>query len=448
MARKTFTKEEIKQIVADENVEFIRVTFTDVLGAIKNVEVPTSQLDKVLDNNLMFDGSSIEGFVRINESDMYLYPDLSTFMIFPWATDGHGGKVARLIADIYTADREPFAGDPRHALRTVLTEAREAGFTSFNVGTEPEFFLFKLDENGNPTTELNDKGGYFDLAPLDMGENVRREIVLTLEKMGFEIEAAHHEVAEGQHEVDFKYASALEAADNIQTFKLVVKTIARKNGYFATFMPKPVAGINGSGMHTNMSLFTKEGNAFENVSDEMGLSKAAYNFLGGVLEHATAFTALANPTVNSYKRLTPGFEAPVYVAWSASNRSPMVRVPASRGQSTRLELRSVDPTANPYTSLAAILASGLDGIKRELEPLASVDKNIYLMDEIERERAGITDLPDTLLAAVRELAADEVVRAAIGEHIADKFIEAKKIEYTSYRQYVSQWETDSYLEKY
>lgn len=448
MARKTFTKEEIKQIVADENVEFIRVTFTDVLGAIKNVEVPTSQLDKVLDNNLMFDGSSIEGFVRINESDMYLYPDLSTFMIFPWATDGHGGKVARLIADIYTADREPFAGDPRHALRTVLTEAREAGFTSFNVGTEPEFFLFKLDEKGNPTTELNDKGGYFDLAPLDMGENVRREIVLTLEKMGFEIEAAHHEVAEGQHEVDFKYASALEAADNIQTFKLVVKTIARKNGYFATFMPKPVAGINGSGMHTNMSLFTKEGNAFEDVSDEMGLSKAAYNFLGGVLEHATAFTALANPTVNSYKRLTPGFEAPVYVAWSASNRSPMVRVPASRGQSTRLELRSVDPTANPYTSLAAILASGLDGIKRELEPLASVDKNIYLMDEIERERAGITDLPDTLLAAVRELAADDVVRAAIGEHIADKFIEAKKIEYTSYRQYVSQWETDSYLEKY
>ncbi|MGO0154546.1 glutamine synthetase family protein [Leuconostoc mesenteroides] len=448
MARKTFTKEEIKQIVADENVEFIRVTFTDVLGAIKNVEVPTSQLDKVLNNNLMFDGSSIEGFVRINESDMYLYPDLSTFMIFPWATDGHGGKVARLIADIYTANREPFAGDPRHALRTVLAEAREAGFTSFNVGTEPEFFLFKLDEKGNPTTELNDKGGYFDLAPLDMGENVRREIVLTLEKMGFEIEAAHHEVAEGQHEVDFKYATALEAADNIQTFKLVVKTIARKNGYFATFMPKPVAGINGSGMHTNMSLFTKEGNAFEDVSDEMGLSKAAYNFLGGILEHATAFTALANPTVNSYKRLTPGFEAPVYVAWSASNRSPMVRVPASRGQSTRLELRSVDPTANPYTSLAAILASGLDGIKRELEPLASVDKNIYLMDEIERERAGITDLPDTLLAAVRELAADDVVRAAIGEHSADKFIEAKKIEYVSYRQYVSQWETDSYLEKY
>ncbi|MDU7282029.1 MAG: glutamine synthetase, partial [Leuconostoc citreum] len=339
-------------------------------------------------------------------------------------------------------------GDPRHALRKVLADAKAEGFSAFNVGTEPEFFLFKLDANGNPTTELNDKGGYFDLAPLDMGENVRREIVLTLEKMGFEIEAAHHEVAEGQHEVDFKYASALEAADNIQTFKLVVKTIARKNGYFATFMPKPVAGINGSGMHTNMSLFRGDANAFEDTADEMGLSKTAYNFLGGLLAHATAFTALANPTVNSYKRLTPGFEAPVYVAWSASNRSPMVRVPASRGESTRLELRSVDPTANPYTTLAAILAAGLDGIKHELEPLASVDKNIYLMDENERARAGITDLPDTLLAAVRELSQDDTIIAAIGSHIADKFIEAKKIEYTSYRQYVSKWETDAYLENY
>ncbi|CAM3071880.1 type I glutamate--ammonia ligase [Leuconostoc rapi] len=448
MARKLFTKEEIKQLVIDENVEFIRVTFTDVLGAIKNVEVPTSQLDKLLNNNLMFDGSSIEGFVRINESDMYLYPDLSTFMIFPWATDGHGGNVARLIADVYTSDREPFAGDPRHALRHVLEEAKNAGFSAFNVGTEPEFFLFKLDANGNPTTELNDKGGYFDLAPHDKGENVRREIVLTLEKMGFEIEAAHHEVAEGQHEVDFKYASALEAADNIQTFKLVVKTIARKNGYYATFMPKPVSGINGSGMHTNMSLFRDADNVFEDKSDEMGLSKTAYNFLGGILAHATAFTALANPTVNSYKRLTPGFEAPVYVAWSASNRSPMVRVPASRGKSTRLELRSVDATANPYTTLAAVLAAGLDGIKNELEPLASVDKNIYLMDETERTKAGITDLPDTLLAAVRELAADDVIISAIGNHIADKFIEAKKIEYTSYRQFVSQWETDAYFENY
>ncbi|CAH1854573.1 type I glutamate--ammonia ligase [Convivina intestini] len=448
MVRKAYSKEEIKTIVAQENVEFIRVTFTDVLGAIKNVEVPISQLDKVLDNNLMFDGSSIEGFVRINESDMYLYPDLSTFMIFPWATDSHGGKVSRLIADVYTADREPFAGDPRHALRSALAKAKEEGFTAFNVGTEPEFFLFKLDENGKPTMELNDKGGYFDLAPLDMGENVRREIVLTLEKMNFEVEAAHHEVAEGQHEVDFKYTNALEAADKIQTFKLVVKTIARKNGYYATFMPKPVAGINGSGMHTNMSLFTEKGNAFEDKSDEMGLSQTAYHFLGGLLAHATAITALANPTVNSYKRLTPGFEAPVYVAWSASNRSPMIRIPASRGQSTRLELRTVDPTANPYTTLAAILMAGLDGVDRQLEPTASVDKNIYLMDENERKRAGITNLPDTLLAAVSDLAEDPIVINAIGNHIADKFIEAKKIEYTSYRQFVSKWEIDNYLENY
>ncbi|CAH1849967.1 type I glutamate--ammonia ligase [Convivina praedatoris] len=448
MVRKAYSKEEIKTIVAQENVEFIRVTFTDVLGAIKNVEVPISQLDKVLDNNLMFDGSSIEGFVRINESDMYLYPDLSTFMIFPWATDSHGGKVARLIADVYTADREPFAGDPRHALRSALAKAKEEGFTAFNVGTEPEFFLFKLDENGKPTMELNDKGGYFDLAPLDMGENVRREIVLTLEKMNFEVEAAHHEVAEGQHEVDFKYTNALEAADKIQTFKLVVKTIARKNGYYATFMPKPVAGINGSGMHTNMSLFTEKGNAFEDKSDEMGLSQTAYHFLGGLLAHATAITALANPTVNSYKRLTPGFEAPVYVAWSASNRSPMIRIPASRGQSTRLELRTVDPTANPYTTLAAILMAGLDGVDRELEPTASVDKNIYLMDENERKRAGITNLPDTLLAAVSDLSEDPIVINAIGNHIADKFIEAKKIEYTSYRQFVSKWEIDNYLDNY
>ena len=448
MARTAYTKEEIKQIIADENVEFLRLTFTDVLGAIKNVEVPISQLDKVLDNNLMFDGSSIEGFVRINESDMYLYPDLSTFLIFPWATDERGGKVARLIADIYTADRKPFAGDPRYALKRALQHADEAGFNAFNLGVEPEFFLFKLDAAGNPTTELNDKGGYFDLAPLDMGENVRREIVLTLEDMGFEVEAAHHEVAEGQHEVDFKYANALEQADNVQTFKLVVKTIARKYGYYATFMPKPIAGINGSGMHTNMSLFTEAGNAFFAETGDLQLSPTAYNFLGGLLEHAPAFTALANPTVNSYKRLTPGFEAPVYIAWSTSNRSPMVRVPASRGNSTRLELRSVDPTANPYTTFAAILEAGLDGIARGLEPLGHVDKNIYLMDEEERGKAGITDLPDTLLGAVEAFEKDEVIVSAVGDHIADRFTEAKKLEYRSYRQFVSEWELDAYLQNY
>lgn len=446
---KQLTKEEIKQRVKDENVEFIRVTFTDVLGMIKNVEVPVSQLDKVLNNDLMFDGSSIEGFVRINESDMYLYPDLSTFLIFPWATDEHGGKVARLIADVYNKDRTPFAGDPRIALKNAVKKAESEGFTAFNVGTEPEFFLFKMDENGKPTMELNDHGSYFDLAPMDMGEDVRRKIVLTLEKMGFEVEAAHHEVAEGQHEVDYKYADAIDAADKIQTFKLVVKTIARENGYYATFMPKPVAGINGSGMHVNMSLFTKDGNAFDGKDDDyMGLSTTAMNFLGGLLKHAPAITAIANPTVNSYKRLIPGFEAPVYIAWSASNRSPMVRVPASRGMATRLELRTVDPTTNPYTCLASILVAGMDGIDNHLEPMASVDRNIYLMDENERKKAGIKNLPDTLLDALEELEQDPTIIDAIGSHITDKFIEAKRIEYASYRQYVSKWELDNYFMQY
>ncbi len=448
MVRKAYTKDDIRTMIAEENVEFLRLQFSDVFGTIKNVEVPVSQLEKVLDNNLMFDGSSIEGFVRIEESDMYLYPDLSTFMIFPWATDSHGGKVARLIADIYTADREPFAGDPRTNLKRVLKQMEDAGFKNFNIGTEPEFFLFKLDEHGNPTMNLNDKGGYFDLAPLDLGENTRREIVLEMEKMGFEVEAAHHEVAPGQHEVDFKYADALDAADNIQTFKLIVKTIARKHGLYATFMPKPISGINGNGMHTNMSLFNEDGNVFYDEAGDLQLSKTAYNFLGGVLAHAANFTAITNPTVNSYKRLTPGFEAPVYVAWSGSNRSPMVRVPASRGNSTRLELRSVDPTANPYLAFAVILAAGLDGVAGEMEPNHAVDRNIYLMDEAERKKAGITDLPDTLLAAVNDLDTDSVIKEALGSHMARTFVDAKRLEYQAYRQEVSQWELETYLEQY
>lgn len=448
MVRRAYTKDDIRQKIVDENVEFLRLQFSDVFGNIKNVEVPVSQLEKVLSNNLMFDGSSIEGFVRIEESDMYLYPDLATFMIFPWATDEHGGKVARLIADIYTVDREPFAGDPRSNLKRVLKQMTADGFSKFNLGTEPEFFLLKLDEKGNPTMNLNDKGGYFDLAPLDMGENTRREIVLEMEKMGFEVEAAHHEVAPGQHEVDFKYADALDAADNIQTFKLIVKTIARKHGLYATFLPKPISGINGNGMHVNMSLFNDEGNVFCDEEGELQLSQTAYHFLGGVLEHAANFTAITNPTVNSYKRLTPGYEAPVYVAWSGSNRSPMVRVPASRGNSTRLELRSVDPTANPYLTFAAILKAGLDGIEHKLEPTHAVDRNIYLMDEGERRRAGITDLPDTLLEAVSKLQEDEVIQAAIGKHMARTFVDAKRLEYQAYRREVSQWEIDNYLEQY
>ncbi|GKT02559.1 type I glutamate--ammonia ligase [Furfurilactobacillus entadae] len=446
MAKKVYTKDEIRQLVKTEHVEFLRLMFTDLMGSIKNVEVPTSQLEKLLDNKLMFDGSSIDGFVRIEESDMYLYPDLSTWMVFPWGSEH--GKVARVICEVYTTDGEPFAGDPRNNLIRVMNEMKDAGFTSFNIGPEPEFFLFKMDEDGEPTLKLNDKGSYFDLAPMDLGENCRRDIVLEMEKMGFEVEAAHHEVAPGQHEIDFKYADALEAADNIQTFKLVVKTIARKYGLFATFMPKPLEGINGSGMHMNMSLSTAEGNAFYDPEGELELSDTAYHFLGGLLAHARAFTAVVNPIVNSYKRLVPGFEAPVYVAWSGSNRSPLVRVPNARGNSTRLELRQVDPSANPYLAIAAMLEAGLDGIRNGLTPTDSVDRNIYSMDESEREANHISNLPDNLHNATKALQADPTMKSALGDHLYQSFVEAKKLEWASYRQAVTKWERDQYLEQY
>ncbi|AJA79462.1 type I glutamate--ammonia ligase [Levilactobacillus brevis] len=446
MAKPEYSKDDIRQMAKDENVKFLRLMFTDLFGTIKNVEVPISQLGKLLDNKLMFDGSSIDGFVRIEESDMYLYPDLSTWMIFPWSTER--GKIARVICEVYTTEGKPFTGDPRNNLIRVLDDMRKAGFTDFNIGPEPEFFLFKMDENGKPTTELNDKGSYFDMAPMDLGENCRREIVLTLEEMGFDVEAAHHEVAPGQHEIDFKYADALTAADNIQTFKLVVKTIARKYGLYATFMPKPLAGINGSGMHLNMSLFHDQGNAFYDKNGEMELSEDAYHFLGGLLKHARSFTAICNPIVNSYKRLVPGYEAPVYVAWSGSNRSPLIRVPNSRGLSTRLEVRSVDPAANPYLAIAAVLEAGLDGLRNKLEPREAIDRNIYRMDAEERQENHITNLPDTLHNALKDLAADDVMRNAMGDHLYQSFIEAKNLEYNSYRTQVSEWERDQYLELY
>ena len=440
------SKEDIKQIVKDKNVKFIRLQFTDILGTIKNVEIPLSQLDKALDNKMMFDGSSIEGFVRIEESDMYLKPDLDTFMIFPWTAEK--GKVARLICDIARPDGTPFAGDPRSNLKRMLKEMEELGFTGFNLGPEPEFFLFKLDEKGQPTLELNDDGGYFDFAPTDLGENCRRDIVLELEEMGFEVEASHHEVAPGQHEIDFKYANAVEACDNIQTFKLVVKTIARKHGLHATFMPKPLFGVNGSGMHFNLSLFQGDKNAFWDEGSELQLSQTARQFLAGVLKHVHGFTAVTNPTVNSYKRLVPGYEAPCYVAWSPKNRSPLVRIPESRGLSTRIELRSVDPSANPYLAMAAILAAGLDGIKNELTPPPQVDRNIYRMNEQERAEHGITNLPGSLNQALQALEKDEVIIASLGEHIYENFKEAKELEYDSFRTTVTQWERDQYLKMY
>jgi glutamine synthetase len=440
-----YTREDITRIAKEQNVRFIRLQFTDLLGSIKNVEIPFSQLEKALDNKMMFDGSSIEGYVRIEESDMYLYPDLSTWVIFPWVTEN---KVARLICDIYMPDGTPFAGDPRGILKRALQEAEDMGFSTMNVGPEPEFFLFQTDEKGNPTMELNDQGGYFDLAPTDLGENCRRDIVLMLEEMGFEIEASHHEVAPGQHEIDFKYAPAIKAADQIQTFKLVVKTIARQHGLHATFMPKPLFGMNGSGMHCHQSLFRGNENAFFDNNDKLGLSNIARHYMAGVLKHARGIAAITNPTVNSYKRLVPGYEAPCYVAWSASNRSPMIRIPASRGLSTRIEVRNPDPAANPYLALAVMLKAGLDGIAHKLSIPAPVDRNIYVMSEEERQDAGIPSLPINLKDALSELLRDDIICDVLGEHALSHFYELKEIEWDMYRTQVHQWERDQYLTMY
>ncbi|WP_028778516.1 type I glutamate--ammonia ligase [Shimazuella kribbensis] len=443
---KQLTKDDILRIAKEENVQYIRLQFTDLLGTIKNVEIPLSQLEKALDNKMMFDGSSIEGFVRIEESDMYLYPDYQSWVIYPWESDS--GKIAGLTCDIYNSDFTPFAGDPRGILKKVMEEAKELGFTSFNVGPEPEFFLFKTNEKGEPTLDLNDQGGYFDLAPLDLGENCRRDIVLTLEKMGFEIEASHHEVAPGQHEIDFKYGDAVTTADNIQIFKLVVKNIARKYGLHATFMPKPLFGVNGSGMHCHQSLFCGNENAFYDESDELGLSETARHYLAGILTHARNFTAITNPLVNSYKRLVPGYEAPCYVAWSPKNRSPLVRVPASRGLSTRIEVRSPDPAANPYLALAVMLKAGLDGIKNKLALVPHTDRNIYVMDESERNDAGIENLPASIMEAVEALQSDAVLCEALGEHAVSHFSEAKRIEWDLFRTTVHEWERQQYMSLY
>lgn len=441
-----YTRDNIKKIIKEENVKFIRLQFTDLLGTIKNVEIPLSQLDKALDNEMVFDGSSIQGFVRIEESDMKLAPDLDTFVIFPWTSEK--GRVARFICDIYKPDGTPFEGCPRYNLKMNLQKAKDLGYDAFNIGTEPEFFLFKLDERGEPSLELNDKGGYFDLAPTDLGENCRRDIVLELEEMGFEIEASHHEGAPGQHEIDFKYSDAVKHADDIQTFKLVVKTIARKHGLHATFMPKPLFGVNGSGMHCNMSLFKGKQNMFLDEDGPLQLSETAYQFIAGILEHALGFTAITNPIVNSYKRLVPGYEAPSYVAWSGTNRSPLIRVPNSRGLSTRVEVRSVDPSANPYMALSVLLAAGLSGIKNKLQPPTGVDCNVYEMGKKERQENGIVELPATLKDALEELKKDKVIQEALGEHIVTNFLESKEIEWDMFRTQVHPWEREQYMQMF
>lgn len=439
-----YTKQDIIRRIEEEDIEFIRLQFTDMFGSLKNVAITSSQLGKALDNKCMFDGSSIEGFVRIEESDMYLYPDLDTFEIFPWRPQQ--GKVARLICDVYKADGTPFEGDPRYVLRRVLEEAKQMGY-SFDVGPECEFFLFHTDDNGMPTTISHEKASYFDISPLDLGENARRDMVLSLEDMSFEIEASHHEVAPAQHEIDFKYGPALSTADNIMTFKLVVKSMAKKHGLFASFMPKPLYGVNGSGMHTNMSL-TKDGkNIFDDPEGENGLSKEAYYFIAGIMKHIKGMTAIANPLVNSYKRLVPGHEAPVYIAWSATNRSPLIRIPASRGAGTRIELRSPDPAANPYLLLALCLAAGLDGIRNKMEPPMPVNGNIFELTEEEMRERNIEIIPFNLCRAVEAMEADPFIKEVLGNHVFSKYVEAKKAEWDLYRKQVTQWEIDEYLYK-
>ncbi len=442
-----YSKEDIFRMVEEEDVEFIRLQFADMFGMIKNVAITSGQLAKALDNRCMFDGSCIEGFVRVEESDMYLYPDLDTFAIYPWRPQK--GKVARLICDVYCPDGTPFEGDPRYVLKRVLKEAEDMGYY-FNVGPECEFFLFHTDEEGKPTTNTHETAGYFDVSPIDLAENVRRDIVLNLEDMGFEIESSHHEIAPAQHEVDFQYEKGLKAADNILTFKMAVKTIAKHHGLHATFMPKPKAGVNGSGMHINMSLEDKDGkNLFEDPADEMGLSRLAYQFMAGILDHVKPMTILTNPLVNSYKRLIPGYDAPVHIAWSpAANRGQLIRIPSARGSGTRIELRSPDSAMNPYLALAACLAAGLDGIKKQMEPPKAVCRNMGAMSEEELKKEGICHLPETLGEAIDQFEGDDFLKTVLGKHVYTKYLEAKKEEWNEFRYQVTDWEIEEYLYKF
>ncbi len=439
-------RSDVLNLVKEKNVVFIRLQFTDILGIPKNVEIPSSELPSVLENGILFDGSSIEGFVRIQESDMLLFPDPNTFTILPWTVGG--GTVARLICDVLNPNGTPFEGDPRYILKKEMKKVKDEYGYVLNAGPEAEFFLFKKDSEGKPTTITHDKGSYFDLLPIDLGEKVREEIVTTLKEMGFEVETAHHEVAEGQHEIDFRYSDALRTADNVITFKLVTKTIALKYGLHATFMPKPVFGINGSGMHTHLSLFKDEENIFYDKNGKYELSKEALYFIGGILKHAKGICFIANPTVNSYKRIVPGYEAPVYISWALRNRSALIRVPSATGKGRRIEFRSPDPSCNPYLAFAVILAAGMDGIKNKIEPGDPTNIDIYNLTEEERKKMGIDSLPGNLMEAMDEFLKDEVLKNALSEHVIEKLVEAKKEEWDSFRTHVTDWEIDRYLEIY
>ena len=443
---KQFTREEIKSLIKEYNIKFIKLQFVDINGQVKNMSVPSEQIDKALNNEIMLDGSSIKGFRSIETSDMFFHPDINSFQILPWRNT-NGINAARLICDIYNSDGTPFEGCPRCNLKRVMEAAEKLGF-SMNVGPEAEFFLFSKDKDGNVTTDTQDSAGYYDVGPEDLGEDVRSDIVLTLQEMGFDIEASHHEVADGQHEIDFRYADILTAADNVTTFRIAVKAIAAQHNLHATFMPKPIFGINGSGMHCNVSLLKDGKNAFYDEKAEYQLSDTAKYAVGGILKHVKSITAITNPVVNSYKRLVPGYEAPVYLAWSLANRSALVRVPAKRGISTRVELRSPDPSCNPYLAFAAILEAALDGIRNKIDPPAPVESNIYKLTTKERKKQRIDSLPGSLYEALELMDKSLVARAALGDHIFTEFMTAKNKEWDSYRTDVSKWELDRYLERY
>lgn len=446
MSENRYTKEDIIRMAQEEDVEFVRLQFPDIFGVLKNVAITVSQLEKALNNECGFDGVSISGFGELATTDLFLQPDLDTFEIFPWRPQQ--GKVARLICNVFNADGSPYAADTRRVLKSVVEKAKEMGYI-FKVEPECEFFLFHIDDAGMPTTITHEHAGYFDIGPADFSENVRRDIVLNLEEMGFEVRSSHHEKAPGQHEIDFKYSDALKTADNLLTFKMTVKSIAKRHGLHATFMPKPKSDVDGSGMHINMSLWDMDGNdVFYDAEAEYKISQTARYFMAGILNHVGAITALTNPLVNSYKRLAPGFEAPVYATWSAKTSFALLRVPAVIGTHTKLELRSPDPTANPYLAFAACLAAGLQGIEEKMELPPSVDENVSAWTDAERKNLKIERLPKNMCDAINALEDDPFIVEMMGKDVAEQYIEKKRQEWNAYRRQVTQWEIKEYLNRY
>lgn len=437
-----YTREQIIQRVEEEDVEFIRLQFTDMFGVLKNIAVPVSRLMKALDNQCVINAAYIPGLEGEAERDFYLYPDLSTFTILPWRPQQ--GKVARLICDIYNIDRTVCENSSRAILKRVIKKARDMGY-ELMVNPECEFFLFHTDENGMPTNITHEKAGYMDTTPLDLGENARRDIILTMEDMGYDIDSSRHELAPAQHEIDFLYSDMLETADKIMTFKVAARTVAKRHGLHATFMPKPSADVDGSGLHINMRLMKNGKNAFCDESDPMGLSREAYGFIAGILRHIKGMSAICNPLVNSYKRLAAGFEAPFYITWSARLRSAMIRIPYQRGEETTLELRSPDGAANPYLAFALCLAAGLEGIEQQLEAPGSIDADVRRLSREELRKAGIDSLPANLSEALDALEKDEFVQTVLGKSFVTAYANAKRREWESYMEQISEWELNRYL---